>query len=226
MTLPSTGAVTWDELIAEMSRLSGQDRDGDGVNDKPFCFRWAASWHWKQLLQYIATSFFQVRSQDEGIFFDLKDLEPLLSMEAWKHVARIYVDIRNMENMDNPVYPGGDQDYALYIASKCVIRLDFAGDENPASYVTPVGSTRVQNRKGFHQYGTDEMIDCTPIVCPDAVPGTGGVLVNKAHPVLQGGWGWTVSQRTSRPENTWKLLEFFMQEKVTFHWLLQGAVTC
>jgi len=60
--------ATWDEYVAELRRLSLQDRDGDGVADKPFCFRGGGgSFLQYALLTYIATSFFQVRGQQ--VFF-------------------------------------------------------------------------------------------------------------------------------------------------------------
>ena len=115
---------------------------------------------------------------------------------------------------------------AAYQTGKCVCRIDYANDEVPASYVTSVGSTRVQNRKKFSQDGTDELVECVSTnVCPEAVEGTAGKLVNKAHPVMMGGWGWHISKSSKRTEEAWKFLEFFMQPKVAFFFLLQGYMT-
>ena len=51
---------TWDEYISELERLDGQDRDGDGIGDKPFCLP-ASSRIWAyHLLEIIVGSFFQL----------------------------------------------------------------------------------------------------------------------------------------------------------------------
>ena len=114
----------------------------------------------------------------------------------------------------------------IYKKGKCVCRMDLINDEVPASYVTSVGSTRVQNRKKFSQDGTDELIECVSTnVCPEAEEGTAGKLVNKGHPVMRSGWGWHISKSSKRTEEAWKFLEFFMQPKVTFFFLLQGYAT-
>jgi len=68
--------VTWNELLAEMRRLEGQDRDGDGVADKPYCHRGA--FLQERLLRFIASSFFQVRGPHDGHVFDLKNLDNML----------------------------------------------------------------------------------------------------------------------------------------------------
>ena len=150
---------------------------------------------------------------------DLKNFDPLVRTAGWREAAKIYVDIRSME------YPGADEN-DHYLAGKCVCRIDYANDETPASYLTSVGSTRVQNRKKFSKDGTDELVECVSTnVCPEAEEGTGGKLVNKAHPVLRGGWGWRISKSSKRTEDAWKLFEFYIQPKVTFHFLLQGYAT-
>jgi len=118
-----------------------------------------------------------------------------------------------------------DSDWSIYKSESCVFRLDYANDETPSSYVTPVGSSQVQNRLIFSMNGADELIQCNSVVCPGARTGTNGMLVNMAHPVLMGGWGWVVSKTTVRINEVWKMLEFLMQEKCTFNVLLQGMAS-
>ena len=118
--------------------------------------------------------------------------------------------------------PIEDFDWSIYKSESCVFRLDYANDETPSSYVTSVGSPQVQNRLSFSMNGADELIQCNSAVCPDARTGTNGILVNMAHPILMGGWGWVVSKTTVRLNEVWKMLEFLMQEKCTFNILLQG----
>ena len=70
------GVTTWNELLAEMRRLGEQDRDGDGVADKPYCHR--GTWAQERLLRFIASSFFQVRGPHDGHVFDLKNLDNMI----------------------------------------------------------------------------------------------------------------------------------------------------
>jgi hypothetical protein len=59
--------ATWQEYIAEVRRLSSEDRDSDGVADKSFCPRSGVVGKY-HLLHFIVTSFYQVRGQ-QVIFF-------------------------------------------------------------------------------------------------------------------------------------------------------------
>ena len=76
--------ATWEEYVAELRRLSLQDRDGDGVADKPFCFR--NSVLAPNFLLYIATSFFQVRGQQVDFREGATAVSGMLCLPGVRHI--------------------------------------------------------------------------------------------------------------------------------------------
>jgi hypothetical protein len=78
--------ATWEEYVAELRRLSLQDRDGDGVADKPFCLRGGGKDHASTLLLYIATSFFQVRGQQVDFRGGATAVSSMLCLPGERHI--------------------------------------------------------------------------------------------------------------------------------------------
>ena len=77
--------ATWEEYVAELRRLSLQDRDGDGVADKPFCLR-RGDVLAPNFLLYIATSFFQVRGQQVDFRGGATAVSGMLFLPGVRHI--------------------------------------------------------------------------------------------------------------------------------------------
>jgi hypothetical protein len=200
---------SWDEYIAELLRLDGVDRDGDGVGDKPFCLPSSANSWALYLLEIIVGSFFQIAGPQDVRHFDLADakMASTLNTPAMTEALRVFRQIWMLTDLTF--------DATAYKTGACVAGLSPVMREQPHSPNTVVGTPHVHAKGGA-------LVPCTQANCPRALVSTGGSFVNPVPFLVLGCVHYSIDQRSLLKDEAWALLSFLHHPEVQFSMLTQG----
>lgn len=204
------GAIsTWDEYIAELERLDGIDRDGDGVGDKPFCLP-ASALSWSlYLLETIAASFFQVLGPQNVRHFDTSggSMASNLNTAAMREALRVFRRIWLLTDLTFSA--------TAYERGVCVASLKPLAVVGSYSPNTVVGSTMVYAKGG-------RFVQCTPVLCPRAITSSSGQSINPAPLLVYGGVQTSIDKLSLLKDKAWEWISFLQHSEVSFSMLVQG----
>lgn len=202
---------SWDEYISELQRLDGQDRNGDGIGDKPFCLPTSSRIWAYHLLETIAGSFFQRVGSQDVRHFDIADakMASTLNTPAMTEALRVFRQIWLLTDLTF--------DAAAYEKGTCVATLKPLMREQPFSPSTVVGSHQVHVKTA--QGGS--LKACKQATCPRALLSASGLLVNPAPFLVLGCVHLSIDQRSLLKDEAWTFLSFLHQPEVQFSMLVQ-----
>ncbi len=181
--------ATWDDYVADAKALNGKDMNGDGTPDYGSCIskKRNAQAYW--FITSIAGSMIQSKGTSQGVFFDTKDMTPLVNNEAFSKALDIYKETTQYGPPDELNLDVGDT-RSLFTSGRCALSLDWgdigtlAIDPTQSKVVDKVGATALPGSRQVLDRDTGKLVDCTADLCPYAEDG-----VNRAPFAAFGGWG-------------------------------------
>jgi len=179
---------TWDDYLAIAKTFNGKDLNGDGEPDYGSCISKAPQQQSYWWIISIAAPYIQSQGTSQGVFFDTKDLKPMVDNEAFRKALEVYKDTNEYGPPDELNLNVGDT-RGLFTSGRCALSLDW-GDigtlaidpetstvqDKTGAVITP-GSTEVLD------WATGKLVKCDEKTCPYAIDG-----VNHAPFASFGGW--------------------------------------
>ncbi|HEY1383957.1 MAG TPA: extracellular solute-binding protein [Dongiaceae bacterium] len=186
---------TLDDYLDFAKAANGQDWNGDGKPDYGSCIskKRNAQAYWAIIS--IAGGLIQTQGTSQGVFFDTKDMKPLVNNEAFATALKFYKDSTAYAPPDEINLDVGDT-RKLFTSGQCALTLDW-GDigtlaidpkestvQDKVGAVVLPGSTKVLDR------ATGKLVACDAKTCPYAVDG-----VNHAPFAAFGGWSGGINAK-------------------------------
>jgi multiple sugar transport system substrate-binding protein len=186
---------TLDDYLDVAKSANGQDMNGDGKPDYGSCIskKRNAQAYWAIIS--IAGGLIQTQGTSQGVFFDTKDMKPLVNNEAFATALAFYKDSTAFAPPDEINLDVGDT-RKLFTSGQCALTLDW-GDigtlaldpkestvQDKVGAVVLPGSTKVLDRE------TGKLVACDAERCPHAVDG-----VNHAPFAAFGGWSGGINAK-------------------------------
>ena len=186
---------TLDDYLDIAKAANGQDWNGDGKPDYGSCIskKRNAQAYWAIIS--IAGGMIQTQGTSQGVFFDTKDMKPLVNNEAFATALAFYKDSTQYAPPDEINLDVGDT-RKLFTSGRCALTLDW-GDigtlaidpkestvQDKVGAVVMPGSTKVLDRE------TGKLVACDAKTCPHAVDG-----VNHAPFAAFGGWSGGINAK-------------------------------
>ncbi|HEY3145482.1 MAG TPA: extracellular solute-binding protein, partial [Dongiaceae bacterium] len=179
---------TLDDYLDIAKAANGKDWNGDSKSDYGSCIskKRNAQAYWAIIS--IAGGLIQSQGTKQGVFFDTKDMKPLVNNEAFATALKFYKDSTAYAPPDEINLDVGDT-RKLFTSGQCALTLDW-GDigtlaidpkestvQDKVGAVVMPGSTKVLDRE------TGKLVACDTKTCPYAIDG-----VNHAPFAAFGGW--------------------------------------
>ncbi len=186
---------TLDDYLDVATAAHGSDMNGDGKGDYGSCIskKRNAQAYWAIIS--IAGGLIQTQGTSQGVFFDTKDMKPLVNNEAFAAALAFYKDSTQYAPPDEINLDVGDT-RKLFTSGQCALTLDW-GDigtlaidpkestvQDKVGAVVMPGSTKVLDRE------SGKLVACDATTCPHAVDG-----VNHAPFAAFGGWSGGINAK-------------------------------
>ncbi len=188
---------TWDDYLDIAKAANGQDWNGDGKPDYGSCIskKRNAQAYWAILS--IAGSYLQSQGTKEGIFFDAKDMKPLVNNEAFAAALKIYQESTKYAPADEINLDVGDT-RKLFTSGQCALSMDWgdigtlAIDPKESKVIDKVGAVIIPGSRQVLDRATGKLVACDKATCPYATDG-----INHAPFAAFGGWSGGVSAKAN-----------------------------
>jgi len=180
---------TLDDYLAAAKALNGKDMNGDGTPDYGSCIskKRNAQAYW--FITSIAGGMIQSKGTGQGVFFDTRDMKPLVNNEAFGKALDFLKDTTQYGPPNEINLDVGDT-RSLFTAGRCALSYDWgdigtlAIDPATSKVIDKVGAAILPGSKQVLNRDTGKLEDCTADTCPYAING-----VNHAPFASFGGWG-------------------------------------
>ena len=183
---------TWDDYIAIAKSLRGKDLNGDGEPDFGSCIskKPQAQGYW--MVWSVASAFLQSHGTEQGAFFDIDTMKPLVNNEAFARAIELFKksgEYAPKNELEMDVAEIRDH----FINGRCALTLDW-GDTGtlaiaPGSRVVDkVGAVILPGSRQVLDRKTGRLVPCDKVTCPYAVEG-----VNHAPYAAFGGWSGAIN---------------------------------
>lgn len=190
-----TAPKTWDDYLAAAKALHGKDLNGDGTPDYGSCIskKRNAQAYW--FITSIAGGFIQSKGTSQGVFFDTKDMKPLVNNEAFGKALDILNETTKYGPPNEINLDVGDT-RSLFTSGRCALSIDWgdigtlAIDPATSKVIDKVGSAILPGSKQVLNRETGKLEACSATTCPYAVDG-----VNHAPFAAFGGWGGGINAK-------------------------------
>ena len=200
--------ATWDDYIAAAKALHGQDLNGDGQADFGSCIakKRNAQSYW--MITSVAAGFIQSQGTSQGVFFDTRDMKPLVNNEAFAAALDVYLETTKYGPPDEINLDVGDT-RSLFTTGRCALTLDWgdigtlAIDPDNSKVIDKVGAVMLPGSTKVLDRQTGKLVACDANTCPHAVDG-----VNRAPFAAFGGWSGGVN-KAADPKVKAAAYEFF-----------------
>jgi multiple sugar transport system substrate-binding protein len=187
--------ATWDDYLAAAKALHGKDLNGDGTPDYGSCIskKRNAQAYW--FITSIAGGFIQSKGTSQGVFFDTKDMKPLVNNEAFGKALDILNETTQYGPPNEINLDVGDT-RSLFTSGRCALSIDWgdigtlAIDPATSKVIDKVGSAILPGSKQVLNRETGKLEACSATTCPYAVDG-----VNHAPFAAFGGWGGGINAK-------------------------------
>ncbi len=185
--------LTWDDYLADAKALNGKDMNGDGTPDYGSCIskkRNAQAYWW---ITAIAGAYIQAKGTADGVFFDPRDMTPLVDNEGFRKALDIYNQTTQYGPPNEINLDVGDT-RGLFTSGRCALSLDWgdigplAADPASSKVVDKVGAIILPGSKEVLNRDTGKLEACTAATCPYATDG-----INHAPFAAFGGWSGAVN---------------------------------
>lgn len=188
--------ATWDAYLAIAKRFQGKDLNGDRQPDYGSCIPKKRNHvgHW--MLWSVAGSFLQSQGTQQGAFFDLKTMKPLINNEAFAKALDVYKQTGEYAP-PNELSLSLTQMRDLFLTGRCALAIDW-GDIgtlaiSPGSkIVDKVGATILPGSTRVLDYQSGKLVACDKFTCPYAING-----VNHAPHAALIGWTGAINAASS-----------------------------
>jgi multiple sugar transport system substrate-binding protein len=180
--------ATWDDYLAIAQKYDGQDLNEDGKNDYGSCIakKRAAQSYW--MFWSIAGSFIQTQGTEQGSFFDVETMEPLVNNDAVAAALDVYEETTQYGPPDELNLDVGDT-RGLFTTGRCALSIDWgdigtlAIDPETSTVQDKVGAVILPGTQQVLDRTTGGLVDCDSETCPHAIDG-----INHAPFSAFGGW--------------------------------------
>ncbi len=188
---------TWDDYLAAAKALNGKDLNGDGTPDYGSCIskKRNAQAYW--FVTSIAGGFIQSKGTSQGVFFDTRNMKPLVNNEAFGKALDILNETTKYGPPNEINLDVGDT-RSLFTSGRCALSIDWgdigtlAIDPATSKVIDKVGSSILPGSKEVLNRDTGKLEPCNAKNCPYAVNG-----VNHAPYSAFGGWGGGINAKAS-----------------------------
>jgi multiple sugar transport system substrate-binding protein len=185
--------ATWEDYIAIAQRYQGKDLNGDGQADYGSCIakKRAAQSYW--MSWSVAGSYLQSQGTEQGSFFDVETMKPLVNNEAFGAALTVYKETTKYAPPDELNLDVGDT-RGLFTSGRCALSADWgdigtlAIDPANSTVQDKVGAVIMPGSKRVLDRATGKLVDCNPTACPHAIDG-----VNHAPFAAFGGWSGAIN---------------------------------
>jgi multiple sugar transport system substrate-binding protein len=180
---------TWEDYVAAAKALHGKDMNGDGTPDYGSCIAKARNQQSYWFITSVAGGFIQSKGTSQGVFFDVRDMKPLVNNEGFAKALDLYKETTNYGPPNEINLNVGDT-RSLFTSGRCALSLDWgdigtlAIDPATSKVIDKVGAAILPGSKSVLNRDTGKLEPCTSATCPHAVNG-----VNHAPFASFGGWG-------------------------------------
>jgi multiple sugar transport system substrate-binding protein len=179
---------TWDDYVADAKALNGKDMNGDGTPDYGSCIskKRNAQAYW--FITSIAGAYIQSKGTGQGVFFDTKDMKPLVNNDGFSRALDIYSETTKYGPPNEINLDVGDT-RGLFTSGRCALSMDWgdigplAVDPGTSKVIDKVGAAILPGSKEVLNRDTGKLEACTKDSCPYAING-----VNHAPFAAFGGW--------------------------------------
>jgi multiple sugar transport system substrate-binding protein len=185
---------TWQDYINIARRYQGKDLNGDGKADYGSCLamKRAAQSYWAWIS--VAGAFLQSQGTKQGAFFNTENMQPLTNNPAAAAALDVY---KQLSRIGPPTQLNDDvgNSRGLFITGRCALSLDWgdigtlAIDPSQSKVQNKVGAVILPGSKQVLDRSTNQLVDCNPTLCPNAVNG-----VNHAPFAAFGGWSGAINK--------------------------------
>ncbi|MER3416188.1 MAG: ABC transporter substrate-binding protein [Gemmataceae bacterium] len=190
---------TWDDYLAIAKAAFGKDWNGDGKPDYGSCIakKRNAQSYW--MFWSILGGFLQSKGTQQGAFFDVDTMKPLVKNEAFAEALRIYKETTRYGPPDELNLDVGDT-RGLFTSGRCALSVDWgdigtlAIDPQTSKVKDKVGAVILPGSRRVLDRATGRLVSCTPALCPYAVNG-----INHAPYAAFGGWSGGINAK-ARPQ--------------------------
>jgi multiple sugar transport system substrate-binding protein len=180
---------TLEDYLAAAKALNGKDMNGDGTPDYGSCIskKRNAQAYW--FITSIAGGMIQSKGTGQGVFFDTRDMKPLVNNEAFGKALDFLKDTTQYGPPNEINLDVGDT-RSLFTSGRCALSYDWgdigtlAIDPATSKVIDKVGAAILPGSKQVLNRDTGKLEDCTADTCPYAING-----VNHAPFASFGGWG-------------------------------------
>ncbi len=181
---------TLDEYLAVAKAVNGKDMNGDGTPDYGSCIskKRNAQAYW--FITSIAGGMIQSKGTSEGVFFDARDMKPLVNNEAFGK-ALDFLKETTAYGPPNEINLDVGDTRSLFVSGRCALSYDWgdigtlAIDPATSKVIDKVGAAILPGSKQVLNRDTGKLEDCTKETCPYA----DDKGVNHAPFASFGGWG-------------------------------------
>ena len=186
--------VTWEEYLETAKALHGLDMNNDGIPDygsyisrKP---GYEAYWYFLS----IAAALIQSKGTSQGIFFDIRDMKPLVNNEAYEKALDIYVELMRY-GPPNELELDTDDLHCLFIEGRCGMAIAW-GDigimatTQGSKVKDRVGATILPGSRQVLDFDAGKLVDCDDSHCPYAING-----INHTPFAAFGGWAGSINAK-------------------------------
>jgi multiple sugar transport system substrate-binding protein len=188
---------TWDDYLAAAKALHGKDLNGDGTPDYGSCIskKRNAQAYW--FITSIAGGFIQAKGTSQGVFFDTRNMKPLVNNEAFAKALDILNETTKYGPPNEINLDVGDT-RGLFTSGRCALSIDWgdigtlAIDPATSKVIDKVGSAILPGAKEVLNRDTGKLEPCSSTTCPHATDG-----VNHAPFAAFGGWGGGINAKAN-----------------------------
>jgi multiple sugar transport system substrate-binding protein len=185
--------ATWEDYIAIAKRYHGKDLSGDGRPDYGSCIakKRSAQSYW--MFWSIAGSFLQTEGTDQGSFFDVDSMEPLVKNAGFAQALDIYKATTQFGPPSERNLDVGDT-RGLFTSGRCALSIDWgdigtlAIDPQTSTVEDKVGAVILPGTRRVLDRDTGQLVACNEQTCPHAIDG-----INHAPFSAFGGWSGAIN---------------------------------
>jgi len=184
---------TWDQYVSIAKHFQGKDLNGDGKPDYGSCVTMKRNAQAYWMIYAIASPYLQYKGTRQGVFFNLKNMDPLVKNPGMRRAMEIYKDLVKYGPPGQLNFDISDS-RNMFLSGRCALILDWGDtgtlviDPKQSHVIGKVGVAMTPGSTQVYDRSTRKMEKCTPKLCPYAVDG-----VNHAPYAAFGGWSGAVN---------------------------------
>ena len=190
---------TWEDYLAIAQQFQGQDLNGDDIPDYGSCIAKKPKDKAYWMFWAIASPFLQSKGTQQGAFFDLETMEPLVKNEAFSQALEIFQTTTEYAP-ENELELDLKATRALFISGRCALTIDWSDLATEA--ISPATSQVIDRTHAIALPGTKQvldretgkLLDCNFLTCSHAIEG-----INYAPYAAFGGWLGGINAAANAP---------------------------